>query len=100
MFNANANNVYDASFTPAPYAEIAAARGQDAQKLDLSRYEVGMGGSGTAAAGIGSAAAGLRQGYQLSEANRIHSPTGALLRGIGANADSLAASLAKLFPGG
>lgn len=100
LFSSNANNVYDASFTPAPYAEIAAARGQDAQKLDLSRYEVGMGGSGTAAAGIGSAAAGLRQGYQLSEANRIHAPNAAMLRGIGANADSFAKKIASLFPGG
>jgi hypothetical protein len=97
MFSGQADKMYDAPFSPAPYAELAASRGQDAQKLDLSRYEVGMGGSGTAAAGIGSAAAGIRQGYQLSEANRIHAP-GAKF--VGALDKSLDEAVKRFMMGG
>lgn len=82
-------NFYDAAFTPAPYAGIADAKIADQIKLDLSKYEVGQGGSATAAAGIGSAAAGLRQAFANAEANRVKNPTGDLI-----------ASLANAFGGG
>lgn len=85
---------YDASFTPAPYAGIADAKLADAIKLDLSKYEVGTGGAATAAAGIGSAAAGLRQAFALAEQNRVKNPTGDLITGIGRAIGSFANSKA------
>lgn len=76
-------NFYDAAFTPAPYAATADAKIGDQMKFDLSKYDVAQGGSGTAAAGIGSAAANLRQAFAASEANRVKNPTGDMISAIG-----------------
>lgn len=100
MFSSKAGNVYDTSFTPAPYAAMANAQASDALKTNLAKYEIGMGGSGTAAAGIGSAAAGIRNAYATSEASRIHAPMAKFIGALGGVADSKdGAALLKLFGG-
>jgi hypothetical protein len=88
---------YDAAFNPAPYAGIADAKNADMMKFDLSKFDIAQGGSGTAAAGIGNAAAGLRQGYNISEANRIHAPTAKFVSGAD---KALSDSLMQLIKGG
>jgi len=100
LFQKPATQVYDASFAPAPYAETAAARLADAQKLDLGRFETAMGGSGTAAAGVGSAAAGLRGAYTASEAGRVHAPTAKMLGAFANVADELGEKIVRMFAGG
>jgi hypothetical protein len=99
LFSNKAKGTYDTAFTPAPYAEIASQRGMDAGKFELGKYEVGQGGSATAAAGIGSSAAGLRQAYQLSEANRVHAPNAKLWAGIGSTIGGWEDKLTKVFGG-
>jgi hypothetical protein len=97
VFGNRASVMPDTTFTPAPYSGIADAKLADQMKFDLSKYEVAQGGSAGAAAGIGSAAAGLRQGYAATEANRILSPTGQAIAAGGQTIDSI---ISKLFPMG
>lgn len=81
-FTNQGRSYLDAGFTPAPYAAAADAKTADAMKFDLSKYEVAQGGSSNAAATLGSAGAGLRQGYAATEANRVHAPTAQFLAGL------------------
>lgn len=90
----------DVSFTPAPYAGIADAKTADQMKFDLAKYEVAQGGSSAAASGIGSAAAGLRQGYAATEANRIPSPWGQAIAAGGQSLDSIIKNIFGAVSGG
>lgn len=82
MFGNEARNFYDNPFNPSVYGERAEQRLADAMKFDLSKYDLAMGGSGSAASTIGNAAAGLRQGYGQFMGNRISSPTSNFLQGL------------------
>lgn len=83
MYNTNANNVYDANFVPSNAADKAFDKSVTAQQLDIGRTGAAISGSGAAASGINSAAAGQRQGYNTAEQNRVASPTGNFLAGLG-----------------
>lgn len=96
-FSDDANKFYDASFAPSDAEDQSYARAIGAQQLDLSKYNTAMGGSGTAAAGIGSAANTSRSGYLASEANRVSNPTGRFASGLD---DALGSTIGKLFGGG
>ena len=82
LFSGLANNFKDVGYTPAPYTDIANAGILDQQKLDLGRKEVAMGGNATAAANIGSAAAGLRGAYQQYNDTRIDNRFGNLFKDL------------------
>lgn len=73
---------YDSTFAPAPYAGIADAKIGDQMKFDLAKYDTAQGGSSNAAAGIGSAAAGLRQAFAQKQANTVQNPWGTAIGGI------------------
>lgn len=93
MFSGKGSNFYDAGFQSAPYADQAIARSQDQQKLDLGKFEAASGGSSGAAAGIGSAAAGLRQAFGQQNAGTSYNALGQAASGFG----DLAASLIKSY---
>lgn len=89
LFNTNANKVYDSPFTPSTAGNDAYTKALQGQQLDLTRFSTAMGGSGTAAAGIGSAAATDRGAYGITEGNRVAAPTGKFIGALGNNLDSL-----------
>lgn len=86
LFSDLANNFKDVGYTPAPYADMATAGILDQQRLDLDRKGVAMGGNASAAANIGSAAAGMRGAYQAYNNNRVDNRFGKAI-------DSLAAMI-------
>lgn len=102
MYNTNANQVYDAPFAPSNAADKSFDKSMALAGLDLNKYATAMGGSGTAAAGIGSAAQGQRAGFATSEANRVQAPFANLLGGLGSLAGGLGGGkmdLSRLFGG-
>jgi hypothetical protein len=90
-------NFYDAGFGPANYSAIADAKIGDQMKFDLSKYDLAQGGSGTAGATIGNAAAGLRQANQQFMQNRVANPFGNFVSQIDQAMDEAAKSGFKLF---
>lgn len=106
MFKDGADKFYDAPFVPSDASDEAYNRAVAGQQLDLSRFNTAMGGSGTAAAGVGSAANTSRAGYLAAEANRVHAPTANFVSGLdslfsgGSSGGGLNfGSLASLFGG-
>ncbi len=97
LFSNKGSQVYDSGYAPTTYAASADAKIADQQKLNLARYEVAQGGSSSAAAGIGNAANGLRQGFQTTEAGKVFNPTGQMLGGFGKLANSYGDELKKLY---
>lgn len=83
VFGDEARGFYDAAFQPAAYDAEAVANLKDLMKLDMSKFDLAMGGSGQAAGTVGDAAAGLRQGFQLYNQSRVNSPFSKLLTGLG-----------------
>jgi hypothetical protein len=86
LFTTQANDRFDTGFAPSTYDAEGRAIAQDQQKIDLSKYEIGMGGSGTAAATVGNAASGLRSGAQQRMNNTNYNLFGDFLAGIGSAA--------------
>lgn len=88
-FGDEGRGFYDAAFTPANRDAEQYQKFADALKFDLSKRDLAMGGSGSAASTIGQAAAGLRAGYNASEANRVRSPWGQFIAAAGNQAATL-----------
>jgi hypothetical protein len=82
LFTTQANQVYDAGFGPSDKADKLYQKGVDARNFELGKNEVAMGGAAGAAAGVGSAAAGQRQGFGQFMQNRISDPFGNFLSGL------------------
>lgn len=99
LYGDEARGFYDAGYQPSTYDAQAYARLGDQQKFDLSKYDLGMGGSGQAASTIGDAAAGLRQGFQLYNQSRIHAPMSKFVTGLGNSMDSAGFDIMKLLSG-
>lgn len=96
MFGNEGRQFYDAAYQPSNREAELFARLGDQMKFDLSKLDLAMGGGASAASTIGNAAAGLRQGYQLTAPKIATSPWANLIQGIGANSNNIAA----LFKGG
>lgn len=69
LFNTNANNIIDAGFTSAPYADKAFDRATDSRNFDLSKIGTGIEGGSAAGANLASASQGLRQATQQRNNN-------------------------------
>lgn len=83
MFGDEARGFYDAGFTPAAYDAEAIANLKDLMKLDMSKFDLAMGGSGQAASTVGDAASTLRGAWQGYNQNRIHAPFSKFVTGLG-----------------
>lgn len=96
-FGDEARGFYDAQFAPSGYAQNAYNAGTDAQKFDLSKLDLAMGGSGQAASTIGQASQGINTGYNTMFNNRIANPTGKFIMGA---SNSIEDAIGQLFSGG
>lgn len=96
-FGDEARGFYDAQFAPSGYAQQAYNAGTDASKFDLSKLDLAMGGSGSAASTIGQAASGINAGYNSLFQNRIANPTGKFIMGA---SQSLEDAIGQMFSGG
>lgn len=97
LFGDEGRAFYDAGYQPSGYAESAYNKGADAMKFDLSKLDLAMGGSGTAATTIGNAQALGQQGFQNFMGNRVVNPTGKFAMGMDA---ALENAMKKIFSGG
>lgn len=100
MFGDEGRAFYDTGFAPSTQAAEAYARLGDLQKFDLSKLDLAMGGSGSAAGTIGNAAAGLRAGTNQYLQNRIPSPWGNFIASAGRRVDESAGNILKSLMGG
>lgn len=91
---------YDAAFTPNNTAGDAYDRIADLMKFDLSKYDLAMGGSGSAASTIGNAARGLREGTNQYLQNRIASPWGNFVASGGRRIDEAIKQFLSMGGGG
>lgn len=98
-FGNEARGFYDSAFNPSNRDAELYARMTDAQKFDLSKLDLAMGGSGSAAQTIGNAAAGMRQGYAATEANRVRSPWGQFIAAGGQRMDQAVMDFLKMGMG-
>lgn len=96
LFTTQANDRFETGFNPSTYDAEGRALAQDQQKIDLSKQEISMGGSGAAAAGVGNAAAGIRAGAQQRMNNTNYNLFGDFLGAIGSAG---AGSGIKMFGG-
>lgn len=80
-----------------PYADKAYNQYADAQKFDLSKYDLGLGGSSNAAATIGNAATGEGAAYGQFMKNRIANPFGKFAMGLDS---ALEDAVKQIFAGG
>lgn len=96
LFTNQANQIVDSGFNPSSYDAEGRAIAQDQQKIDLSKAEIGMGGTGAAAAAVGNAASGIRQGAQQRQNNTNYNLFGDFLGALGSAG---AGSGMKLFGG-
>lgn len=90
-------NFYDAAFNPSNRAGDAYDRLADLMKFDLSKYDLAMGGEGTAAQTIGNAARERNAAYKTTEANRVRSPWGNFIASADRNIES---AIMKALSGG
>ena len=96
MFGNEARGIADVGFDPSQIGENANARTDALRGFDLSKLDLAMGGSGSAAGVVGNATAGRRAGYQLTENMRVPA-TANFLTGM----DKWVNDTAKAFmPGG
>jgi hypothetical protein len=88
MFNNEGKSFYDNPFNPSTAADKADARLADTMKFDLSKYDLAMGGEGSAAAAIGNAQTRGQAAFQNYMGNRVVNPTGKLITGADAAIES------------
>jgi hypothetical protein len=81
MFNNEGKSFYDNPFNPSTAADKADARLADTMKFDLSKYDLAMGGEGSAGATIGRAQGLGQSAFQNYMGNRVVNPTGKLIMG-------------------
>lgn len=94
-FGDEARAFYDAPFAPSGYAAGAYNAGTDAQKMDLSKLDLALGGSGSAAGTVGQAAQDSGAAFAQFMKNRIANPFGALATGIDKSIEDNSAKVAK-----
>lgn len=99
VFGNEGRSFYDAGFTPTAYDAEAVANLKDLMKLDMSKYDLAMGGTGSAASTVGDAASTLRGAWTGYNQNRIHAPTSKLITGLNNAFDSTGQNIFKMLAG-
>lgn len=95
LFGDEGRGFYDTAYAPSTHADKAEARLADRMKFDLSKYDLAMGGAGSAAATIGNAQSRGQLGFQNFMGNRVVNPTGKLVGGLDESLEKFMKALAS-----